>query len=223
MQHQDKPIQHIKSPSGETLHLKTSYEVKHSIKPFFSPKPKVGSGKLAYTKDGQYIICPLKEGYTIVDHTGKVLHEIQENEDTVLALCVVEVDIESDNILERLHVFSGWQSTLIRLYIGANKTPERLWKVQSGFVISLDFANGRSLLASTHSDHKLRVWGVREDGSYKQMGNEVELGSLSQCVRWHPHVDWFLLFTWGSFRDVAIWRYKEGGNIHSLGKFITIG
>ncbi|KAI6650392.1 Transducin beta-like protein 3 [Oopsacas minuta] len=212
----EKPIRYFKTPTGETLHLKNVYEVKHSIKPFFSPKSRGAGGRLAHTKDGQFLICPFQNGFTIVDSNGFVLSKIQEFQDALLSLCIDEnEDIPG---MARIQIFSGWQSSLIRHYNGEDDKAIKSWKVHDCFVLSLDYAKGRNLLASTHSDHKLRIWEIK-NGHYKPAAHNTLLGSLSHVVRWHPHPDWFHLFTWGSSRELAIWRYNEnGGKILKIGK-----
>ena len=214
---ESKPIQYFKTPSGESLHLKTVYEVKHSIKPFFAPKSRGSGGKLSHTIDGKFLICPFHNGFTIVDSSGSVLSKIQEYEDSLLSLCTVEFDTCDVSGIERIQVFTGWQSSLLRHYTGGNTKAVKIMKIQNFLVLSLDYAKGRNLLASTHSDHKLRIWEIK-DGNYRQTAQNTPLGSLSHCVRWHPHPEWFHLFTWGSFRELAIWRYTDEGKIQSLGK-----
>ena len=216
-----KPIQYFKTPTGETLHLKTVYEVKHSIKPFFAPKSRGSGGKLSHTADGRFIICPFHNGFTIVDNSGVVMSQIQEYEDTLLSLCAVEFDVSDTSGIERIQVFTGWQSSLLRHYTGGNKAALKIIKIHNCLVLSLDYAKGRNLLASTHSDHKLRLWEIR-DGNYRHTGQDISLGSLSHCVQWHPHQEWYHLFTWGSFRELAVWRYTDEGKIQSLGRYIIV-
>ena len=214
----EKPIHYFKTPSGDSLHLKTVYEKKHSIKPFFAPESKGPAGRLAHTKDGQFLVCPFHNGFTIVDREGCVLSKIEEFQDTLLSLCMFESEHISG--IDRIQIFTGWKSSLIRHHKGGEETKlMKTWKVHNYLVLSLDYMTGRNLLASTNSDHKLRIWEVKDD-TYKPAASDTQLGSLSHCVRWHPHPDWCHLFTWGSFRELAIWRYNEGGGkLQNLGLF----
>lgn len=189
----------IRTPTGEVVHLRTSFTVQDKIEAFYT------GGDVVLSADGQHLFCACGSAVKILCvATGRVEHSVEEEEDMVTAFSL-SPDSE--------HLVVAWRSLLLRQYNWTNEKCTRSWKGHLGPVLSMAFDPTSTLLATGSSDSSIKVWDCK-----KQFCTHNFRGSngMVTLLQFHSDPDALRLFSSAIDCAIRVWDLRTSRCIHVL-------
>ncbi|XP_064391571.1 transducin beta-like protein 3 isoform X2 [Halichondria panicea] len=161
----------IKTPSGDVVHLKTSFEAGERLEPFYT------GGDVILSSDGRVLYTSCDSFVKAVNvETGQTTLSITEEEDSVASVALS---------IDQSLLSVGWRSVLVKLYEINEEGSKcvRSWKAHNGPTVTMAFDATSSLLASGSTDSSIKVWDCR--GYYCTHNLRGSSGVVSM-VQFHP-------------------------------------